>query len=81
MYNPDTHSVRSGNMFTLTLATPVAIPSETGDYEKLINKPMINSKELSGSMSLEDLGIQPAGDYASEPLSPEDVDQIIDSLA
>ena len=27
MYNTDVHSVRSGNIFTLTLTTPVAWPN------------------------------------------------------
>lgn len=35
----------------------------TTDYTQLTNKPQINSVELSGNKSLEDLGIQPAGNY------------------
>ena len=42
MYNPDIHSVRSGNYHTLTLVTPVAIGKEPGDYDGLTNKPRIN---------------------------------------
>lgn len=35
------------------------------DYEILSNKPQINSIELVGNRSLAQLGIQPAGDYAT----------------
>ena len=82
MYDPDVHSVRSGNLFTLTLTTPVPEGSkEPADYDSLFNKPQINGVELSGgNHTLEELGIQAAGDYASEPLTAEDVDHIIDSL-
>lgn len=36
------------------------------NYEDLINKPQINSIELSGNKTLEELGIQAAGDYATK---------------
>ena len=36
----------------------------TTDYTNLSNKPQINSVELTGNKSLEDLGIQAAGEYA-----------------
>lgn len=39
------------------------ISGGTTDYNQLTNKPQINSVELSGNKSLEDLGIQPAGNY------------------
>ena len=71
-----------GNTFTLTLATPlVKDPSSSSDYNNLKNKPTINGIELSGDLTLDSLGIQPAGDYASEPLTPKDIDELIDSLA
>ena len=71
-----------GNTFTLTLATPlVKDPSSSSDYNDLKNKPSINGVTLSGDLTLEELGIQPAGDYASEPLTPADVDELIDGLA
>ena len=34
------------------------------DYNELINKPQINNVELIGNKTLDDLGIQPKGDYA-----------------
>ena len=42
----------------------------TSDYNGLTNKPKINGVELSGEKSLEDLGIQPAGDYLTEETDP-----------
>ena len=39
--------------------------SGTTDYTDLTNKPQINSVELDGNKTLQDLGIQPAGDYLS----------------
>ena len=46
---------------TLELTTPI-VGGGTFDYNELDNKPIINDITLSGSMTLEDLGIQPAGD-------------------
>lgn len=40
--------------------------SETTDYAELSNKPQINNVELSGNKSLEELGIQPKGNYLTE---------------
>ena len=80
-YNYNDTSVLNGNVHTVTLVTPlVKEPSSSVDYNDIKNKPEINGVELSGNLSLEALGIQPAGDYASEPLTAEDVDEIIDSL-
>ena len=36
---------------------------ETAEYSSLTNKPSINSIELLGNKTLEDLGIQPSGNY------------------
>jgi hypothetical protein len=80
-YNYNDTSVLNGNVHTVTLVTPlVKEPSSSVDYNEIKNKPSINGVELVGDLSFEELGIQPAGDYASEPLSAEDVDRIIDSL-
>lgn len=73
MYNPDIHSVRSGNYHTLTLVTPVAIGKEPGDYDGLTNKPRINGVELSGDLSLKDLGIQEL-----QPLTTTELDDIVE---
>ena len=37
---------------------------ETSDYSQLSNKPKINSIELNGNKTLNELGIQPIGNYA-----------------
>ena len=42
----------------------------TSDYTDLTNKPSINNVTLSGNKSLNDLGIQPAGNYALESEMP-----------
>ena len=78
----DSRSVRSGNYHTLTLVTPIVHDGkEPSDYNSLFNKPSINGVELTGGEhTLEELGVQPAGEYASEPLTPTEVDELIDSL-
>ena len=76
MYNPDSYSVRSGNIFTLTLTTPVPEGSkEPLDYDNITNKPTINGVELSGDLTLEDLGL---GDVPTQALSSDDLDNIIE---
>ena len=42
----------------------------TTDYEELSNKPKINNVELKGNKTLEELGIQPEGDYATKDELP-----------
>lgn len=43
----------------------IEIDSGSINYNELENKPMINNVELYGNMSLSELGIQPAGNYAT----------------
>lgn len=81
MYNPDIHSVRSGNYHTLTITTPVAIEKDPEDYENLKNKPSINGVVLIGDTSFEALGM-PDFNTAKIPeqaLSNEELDDIINS--
>ena len=42
----------------------------TTNYNDLQNKPKINGVELSGEKTLEDLGVQPSGDYLTEETDP-----------
>ena len=42
----------------------------TSNYNALTNKPKINNVELNGNKSLNDLGIQPAGNYLTEETDP-----------
>ena len=79
MYNPDVHSVRSGNYYTLTLTTPIVKEGkEPGDYNGLYNKPRINGIELVGNVSFEDLGLPDFSELPTEPLSDDDLDNLID---
>lgn len=41
------------------------IYDSTDNYEELVNRPSINGVEIIGELSLAELGIQPAGDYAT----------------
>lgn len=41
------------------------IYDSTDNYEELENRPFINKREIIGQLSLEDLGVQPKGDYAT----------------
>lgn len=50
----------------------------TSDYEDLDNKPSINNVELSGNKSLNDLGIQPSGNYALESDIPTKISDLTD---
>ena len=48
------------------------------DYRFIKNKPKINGVELVGDLTDEEIGLQPAGEYANEPITNLDVDEIID---
>lgn len=41
------------------------IYDSTDNYEELENRPFINKREVIGQLSLDDLGVQPKGDYAT----------------
>ena len=51
------------------------------DYELMTNKPLINGIELVGNKSLAQLGIQPAGDYATRTELQETAQDIDDTKA
>ena len=48
----------------------------TTDYEELTNKPQINSVELNGNKTLDELGVQAKGDYALKNEIPKNVSQL-----
>lgn len=73
----DPTSIVNGNMHTLTLATPIVRDGGTVDYDQLTNKPIINGVTVQGELSLEELGVQPAGNYPNAPLTDEDIERII----
>lgn len=51
--------------------------SGTSDYNELINKPQINNIELIGNKTLDELGIQPKGDYALTSDIPTSTSELI----
>ena len=51
--------------------------SGTSDYDELINKPQINNIELIGNKTLDELGIQPKGDYALTSDIPTSTSELI----
>ena len=55
---------------TLTINSTGGGSGDTSDYTDLTNKPKINNVELNGNKSLNDLGIQPSGNYALESEIP-----------
>lgn len=77
-YDFNTQSVLNGNYHTLTLATPIVRDgSGTSDYSNLTHKPTINGITLNGNLTLERLGIQPAGNYPNSPLTDEDLEELL----
>jgi len=50
---------------TLTINSTGGGSGGTSNYNALTNKPTINNVELKGNKSLNDLGIQPAGNYVT----------------
>ncbi len=68
---PDYHELE------LETPAPVVIPVDVVDYEYLTNLPKINGVTLKGDTSLEELGIDPSGSVASEPLTTEELDRIL----
>lgn len=72
----NTLSIEAGTNITLDQEGSTLTINSTGgsggtsDYTDLTNKPSINNVILSGNKSLNDLGIQPAGNYALESEIP-----------
>lgn len=59
----------------ITLETPIT--AVAASYAQLSDKPQIADKTLQGNMSYADLGIQPAGNYPSSPLSDAELDILL----
>ena len=55
---------------TLTINSTGGGSGGTSNYNALTNKPKINNVELNGNKTLNDLGIQPSGNYALESEIP-----------
>ena len=74
----NTLTIEAGTNITLEQEGNVLTINSTGgggggtsDYTDLTNKPSINNVTLSGNKSLNDLGIQPKGNYALESEIPD----------
>jgi hypothetical protein len=66
-------------------STPVTVNIPTGgggttNYEDLSNKPKIGDVELSSTKTLVQLGIQPAGDYATETYVTEQIAAVVGNI-
>ena len=61
----------AGNRFWSTVSGGGGGEGGTSNYLDLINKPRINSIELTGNKSLDDLGIQAKGNYLTEETEPK----------
>lgn len=63
-------SLRAQDVYAI-LNSKIKKGLSTGSYEQLSNKPQINDIELVGNKSLDELGIQPAGDYLTDETLPD----------
>lgn len=59
----------------ITLETPTTAVASS--YNDLSDKPQIMNVTLQGNLSLEQLGIQPAGNYPYSPLTVTELDEIL----
>ena len=76
-YIPRENSI-SESMLNASLREKVNRTSITS-YDQLLNRPSINSVLLTGNKSLEDLGIQPAGNYLTSIPSNYITDSVLNS--
>lgn len=68
----DTQEIKIDTATGMLYTTPTGGTGGTNDYTDLENKPSINNVTLQGSLTLEQLGIQAAGDYVTnEELTTE----------
>ena len=61
----DTQEIKIDTTTGILYTTPTGGTGGTDDYTELENKPSINNVTLQGNLTLEQLGIQAAGDYVS----------------
>ena len=61
----DTQEIKIDTATGILYTTPTGGTGGTDDYTELENKPSINNVTLQGNLTLEQLGIQAAGDYVS----------------
>lgn len=56
-----------------------AIIEGVKDYNLLENKPKINDVVLQGDKTLDELGVQPKGNYADEILSNSEIEELLEN--
>ena len=68
----------TGNIGSNKMSANVTIPKTVTEknYNKLNNKPQINSIELINNKTSEELGLQPAGDYADSRITNLEIDAL-----
>lgn len=64
---------------TITISAKGGGSGGTSDYEDLDNLPQVNSVELIGNKTSNDLGLQPAGDYADEALTNQEIENLLNN--
>lgn len=62
--------IQDGVISAVTGGTPIS------SYDDLTDKPQINNVTLQGNITLSDIGVQPAGDYATQSDIPTNVSQL-----
>ena len=55
-----------------------AIIEGVKDYNLLENKPKINDVVLQGDKTLDELGVQPKGNYADEILTNSEIEELLE---
>ena len=76
----DTSVEQGKNEISVKLEVNQSVEPSTNDYNRLINKPQINSVELIGNKSLDDLDIQVKGDYPDMPLSNNEIEELLNNF-
>lgn len=64
---------------TLTISARGGGSGGTTDYEELDNLPQVNSVELIGNKTLDELNIQPKGEYADEALTNQEIEDLLNN--
>ena len=71
---------QNNNRLDVELKVRETIEPSTNDYNRLVNKPQINSVELIGNKSLDELDIQVKGDYPDMPLSNNEIEELLNNF-
>lgn len=69
-------NIENDDDYELNLSQSEIIYKTLNDYEKLNNKPQINSIELIGNKTAKDLKLQEEGDYPEEKITNIELEHI-----